>query len=123
MFFPEMNIYKKCSEKNTCMYFMKKDEKILDKDMAIWKKVSNITKKSNNQLYIKKLKAYKKMNRINIKFDEPDFEEYVFRQYKSLISINSIDVNEIVVSNKFLFGKQGFKYFIGYKYFRLVTKK
>ena len=63
------------------------------------------------------------MNRINIKFDEPDFEEYVFRQYKSLISINSIDVNEIVVSNKFHFGKQGFKYFIGYKYFRLVTKK
>ena len=63
------------------------------------------------------------MSRINIKFDEPDFEEYVFRQYKSLISINSIDVNEIVVSNKFLFGKQGFKYFIGYKYFRLVTKK
>ena len=53
MFFPEMNIYKKCSEKNTCMYFMKKDEKILDKDMAIWKKVSNITKKSNNQLYKK----------------------------------------------------------------------
>ena len=53
MFFPEMNIYKKCSEKNTCMYFMKKDEKILDKDMAIWKKASNIIKKSNNQLYKK----------------------------------------------------------------------
>ena len=29
--------------------------------------------------------------------------------------INDIDINEIVVSNKFLFGKQDFKYFIGYK--------
>ena len=27
---------------------------------------------------------------------------------KSLISINNIDVNEIVVSNKFIFGKQDF---------------
>ena len=31
------------------------------------------------------------------------------------VSINNIDINEIVVSNKFPFGKQNFKYFIGYK--------
>ena len=30
-------------------------------------------------------------------------------------AINDIDINKIVVSNKFTFGKQDFKYFIGYK--------
>ena len=29
--------------------------------------------------------------------------------------MNNIDINEIVVSNKFAFGKQGFKYFIIYE--------
>ena len=29
--------------------------------------------------------------------------------------INNIDINKIVVSFKFLFGKQDFKYFISYK--------
>ena len=29
--------------------------------------------------------------------------------------INDSDINEIVVPNKFPFGKQDFKYFIGYK--------
>ena len=29
--------------------------------------------------------------------------------------INDIDINQIVVSHKFPFGKQNFKYFIGYK--------
>ena len=35
--------------------------------------------------------------------------------WKSPISINNIDINKIVVSNKLPFGKQDFKYFIGYK--------
>ena len=48
----------------------------------------------------------------NIKFDDSEIEEYKFHQYKSPISIDDIDINEIVVSNKFAFGKQGFKYFI-----------
>ena len=30
-------------------------------------------------------------------------------------NVNNVDVNETVVSNKFPFGKQDFKYFIGYK--------
>ena len=38
-----------------------------------------------------------------------------FHQYKSPILINDIDINKIVVSNKFTFGKQDFKCFIGYK--------
>ena len=29
--------------------------------------------------------------------------------------IDDIDINKIVVSNKFTYGKQDFKYFIGYK--------
>ena len=38
-----------------------------------------------------------------------------FYQNKSPILINNIDINEIVVSSKLPFGKQGFRYFIGYK--------
>ena len=34
---------------------------------------------------------------------------------ESPISINDIDINKIVVSNKVPFGKEDFKYFIGYK--------
>ena len=49
------------------------------------------------------------------KFDNDEIEECEFHQYKSPISINDIDINRIVASNKFPFGKQDFKYFIGYK--------
>ena len=38
-----------------------------------------------------------------------------FKNTKSPILINNIDINKIVVSNKFPFGKQDFKYCIGYK--------
>ena len=44
-----------------------------------------------------------------------EIEEYMFHQYKSLIFIDDIDINEIVVSNNFPFGKEDFKFFIGYK--------
>ena len=55
------------------------------------------------------------MDKKLIKFVDTEIEEYEFYQYKSPISINDIDINEIVLSNKFPFGKQGFKYFNGYK--------
>ena len=55
------------------------------------------------------------MDKKIIKFDDTEFKEYEFHQYKSYISIKGIDINEIVVSNKFTFSKQDFKYFIGYK--------
>ena len=42
-------------------------------------------------------------------------EKCKFHQNKSRILISDIDINKIVVSNKFLFGKQDFKYFIGYE--------
>ena len=50
-----------------------------------------------------------------IKFDDTEIEEQEFQQYESFISINDIDINKIVVSNKFPFGRQDFKYFIGQK--------
>ena len=49
------------------------------------------------------------------KFDDPETEECKFHQHKSPISISNIDINKLVVANKFLFDKQNFKYFIGYK--------
>ena len=54
------------------------------------------------------------MDKKVIKFDGTEIEEYKFHQYKSPFSINNIDINKIV-SNQFTFGKQDFKYFIGYK--------
>ena len=55
------------------------------------------------------------MDKENIKFDDTEIEEYRFHQYKRPISINNIDINKMIASNKFLFDKQDFKYFIGYK--------
>ena len=55
------------------------------------------------------------MHKKIIKFDDTEIEEYKFHQNKSPISINDIDINEIVVSNELPFGDQDFKYFIGYK--------
>ena len=55
------------------------------------------------------------MNKKIIKFDDTEIEVYEFHQYKSPISINNIDINKIVASNTFPFGKQDFKYFISYK--------
>ena len=55
------------------------------------------------------------MDKKVIRFDDTEIEEYKSHQYKSLISINNIDINKIVVPNKFPFGKQGLKHFIGLK--------
>ena len=48
-------------------------------------------------------------------FDNTEIEKYQFHHYKSPISINKIVIDKIVVSNKVLFGKKYFRYFIGYK--------
>ena len=55
------------------------------------------------------------MDKRIINFDDRKIEEYKFHQYKSSISINQIDIDIIVVSNKFPFGKQVFIYLIDYK--------
>ena len=55
------------------------------------------------------------MDKKIITFDGTEIGEYEFHQHKIPISINNIDINKIVVSNKLPFGEQDFKYFIGYE--------
>ena len=55
------------------------------------------------------------MDKKNIELDDTAIEDYEFQYYESPISISDININKIIVSNKLLFGKQDFKYFIGYK--------
>ena len=55
------------------------------------------------------------MDKKVIRIDDTEIEEYRFHEYKSLILINNIDINKIVVLNKFPFDKQGLKHFIGLK--------
>ena len=55
------------------------------------------------------------MDKKNVKSDSSEIEEFQYHQHKSLISVNEIDIIKRVVSNKFPFGKQDFKYFIGHK--------
>ena len=57
---------------------------------------------------IKKIKTIYKIRLKIIKSDDTEIHEYEFHQYKSPVSINDIDINEIVLSNKFPFGKHDF---------------
>ena len=57
---------------------------------------------------IKKIKTIYKIRLKIIKSDDTEIDEYEFHQYKSPVSINDIDINEIVLSNKFPFGKHDF---------------
>ena len=50
-----------------------------------------------------------------IEFGDTDIKKQKFHQYKRPISIRNTDIHKTVVSNKFSFGKKGFKYFINYK--------
>ena len=54
------------------------------------------------------------MDKKTIKLDDTEIEEYKFYQNESPMSINDIDVNEAVVSNKLPFSKQNIS---------LVTKR
>ena len=53
------------------------------------------------------------MEKTVIRFGDTEIEKQKFHQHKRPISIENIDVNKIVVSNKVSFDKQGFKYLIG----------
>ena len=46
IFFPEVSIYKRYSDKTKCMFFIIKDEKFFHKYMEIWRRISNIIKKN-----------------------------------------------------------------------------
>ena len=47
-----MSIYKRCSDKTKCIYFIIRDENIFDRYMKIWENVTNIIKK---KLLVKKV--------------------------------------------------------------------
>ena len=47
--------------------------------------------------------------------DDTEIEKYKFHLHNSPISVNNIDINKIVVSNKVSFGEKDFKYFFHYK--------
>ena len=51
----------------------------------------------------------------NIKFGDIEIQKQKFHQNIEPISLKIIDIDKIVVSNKFSSGKKAFKYFIGYK--------
>ena len=59
------------------------------------------------------MQAYIKIEKTIIKFGDIEIKKQKFHQHKRPISIKDIDINKIVVSNKVLSGKKGFKYFIG----------
>ena len=54
----------------------------------------------NMKKIIKKIKPYMKMDKKIVKVDDTEIQEYKFHRHNSPISINDIDINEIVVSNK-----------------------
>ena len=55
------------------------------------------------------------MDKKNIKFGNTEVEKHKFHQNRSPITINNVDIDKIVVSNKVSFSKKDFRYFIGYK--------
>ena len=55
-----------------------------------------------------------------IKSCDTEIEKHKIHQNKSPISINKIDINKLVESNKVPFSKKGFRYFVGYKYSKKV---
>ena len=59
--------------------------------------------------YMKKKKKQKKWKKQIIRFGNIEIEKQKFHQDKSTILIENIDVNKIIVSNKFSFGEKGFK--------------
>ena len=56
-----------------------------------------------------------KMGKRIIMFGNTEVEKHAFYQHEVPILINDIDISKIVVSNMAPIGKNGFKYFIGYK--------
>ena len=63
--------------------------------------------------YIKFFESIYKNGKTIIKFGDIEIKKQKLDQHERPISIKTIDINKIVVSNKVSFGKKGFKYFIG----------
>ena len=55
------------------------------------------------------------MNEKTLKFDNIRVNKREFHKSKQKIDLKSVNVNQIVVSDKFKHSDDGFKYFIGYQ--------
>ena len=55
------------------------------------------------------------MEKTVTKVDDIKIPKQKFHQHKRPISMKSVDIDKIVVSNKVPFGEKEFKYFIGYR--------
>ena len=55
------------------------------------------------------------MSEKRLKFNNIKLNKKEFYKSKELIDLLSVDVDQIVVSNKFKHNNEGFKYFIGYQ--------
>ena len=55
------------------------------------------------------------MNKKTLKFDNIRLNKKEFHKSKKLINLDLVDLDQIVISDKFKYIDDGFKYFIGYK--------
>ena len=55
------------------------------------------------------------MNKQTIKLYKVEFNKKEFHASKQAIALNLVNVNQILISNKFEHSDKGFEYFIGYK--------
>ena len=60
------------------------------------------------------------MSEKTLKFDNIRVNKKEFHKSKQPIDLDSVNVDQIVVSNKFKHNDDGFKYFIGYKESEIV---
>ena len=58
---------------------------------------------------------YEKMNEKTLKFENIMVNKKEFHKSKHTINLSLVNVDRIVVFDKFKHNDQGFKYFIGYK--------
>ena len=55
------------------------------------------------------------MTKKTLKFDDVEHKKKGFHASKQPIALNLVNVNQVLISDKFEHSDNGFKYFIGYK--------
>ena len=55
------------------------------------------------------------MSGITLKFNNIKLNKKEFRKSKQAIDLSLVNVDQIVVSDKFKYSDEGFKYFVGYQ--------
>ena len=75
--------------------------------MLIWPKKWNIIKRKNLLLRIK-------IGKEILTFGDIEVEKHKFHRHQTPIFLIDLDIEKLLVSNKFFFGKKNYKYFIGY---------